>query len=78
MKSSPRGRWNNPETIYLQGVGARKGDGVPIEEWSNELRLISMLKSAKDEGTEKSSLNGRIVDGGRPETKRAIYGQGEH
>ena len=37
-----------------------------------------MLKSAKDEGTEKSSLNGRIVDGGRPETKRAIYGQGEH
>ena len=25
-----------PETIYLQRVGARKGDGVPIEEWANE------------------------------------------
>jgi len=35
------------------------------------------LKSQKDEGTEKSSLNGLIVDGSRPETRRAIYGQGE-
>ena len=24
------------ETIRLQGLGARKGDEVPIEEWANE------------------------------------------
>ena len=32
-----------PETIRLQGVGARKGDGVPIEEWANELFYTAWL-----------------------------------
>ena len=31
-----------PETIYLQRVGARKGDGVPIEEWANEFVLCGL------------------------------------
>ena len=27
-----------PETICLQGLRARKGNEVPIEEWANEFR----------------------------------------
>ena len=35
-----------PETIYLQGIGALiyQGDGVPIEEWANELVLYGWAK----------------------------------
>ena len=76
-KVARRGQWNRTETVHLQGVGARKGDGVPIEEWSYELHLTSLLKSEKDEGVEKSSFNERYVSGGIPETRRAIYGQVE-
>ncbi len=32
-----------PETICLQGGGARKGDAVPIEEWANEFIYIACL-----------------------------------
>ncbi len=35
-----------PETVYLQRVGAwiYLGDGVPIEEWANELVLCGLTK----------------------------------
>jgi hypothetical protein len=65
-KVARRGQWNRTETVHLQGVGARKGDGVPIEEWSYELRLTSLLKSKKDEGIEKSSFNERLLVGVDP------------
>ena len=32
-----------PETIRLQGSEARKGDTVPIEEWSNDLWCIACV-----------------------------------
>ncbi len=35
------------ETIYLQGVGApaqAESDGVPIEEWTNELAICCLSK----------------------------------
>ena len=35
----------DPETVYLQGIGAslRAGDGVPIEEWANEFMRTARL-----------------------------------
>ncbi len=32
-----------PETIHLQGRGARKGDAVPIEEWANDFIYTASL-----------------------------------
>ena len=32
LKAAREGDEIVSETVYLQGVGARKGDGVPIEE----------------------------------------------
>ena len=53
VKRSPGGQWNRTETIRLQGLGARKGDEVPIEEWANDFmyaaRLISLGESSRRE-----------------------------
>ena len=34
-----------PETMCLQWAGARKGDGVPIEEWACELFYVASLRT---------------------------------
>ncbi len=46
------------ETICLQGVGAPLGgDGMPIEEWANELLYVVRLSPSKDAGTVKARVN---------------------
>jgi hypothetical protein len=37
------------ETICLQGVGVRKDDSVPIEEWANEFVFIASLSPWRTE-----------------------------
>ena len=47
-----------PETICLQGIGARKRDDVPIEEWANDLITNCKSKSVyTDAGVGKPSVN---------------------
>ena len=66
-------RWKAPrkgneivsETVYLQGVEARtyepqgkyEGNRVPIEEWSNELVVRSLIKPRKGEIVVKARIN---------------------
>lgn len=33
------------ETAYLQRAGARKGDGIPIEEWACEYMYVACLRT---------------------------------
>jgi len=58
-----------PETICLQGTGARiptqvgKGDGVPIEEWANDLWDIASLTRGAGEAQGNRVLIGRHTSG---------------
>lgn len=60
VKSNPvRVREIVSETMCLQRAGARKGDGIPIEEWACEYTVCRMLKPLWGGGVAKASLNGR-------------------
>ena len=50
-----------PETIRLQGLGARKGDEVPIEEWANEFMYIAKSKDYGPEAKRKRVLKARLL-----------------
>ncbi len=49
------------ETIYIQRVGARSnvGDGVPIEEWANELVLCCLFNPDREKAKWKRGLIAR-------------------
>ena len=57
----------DPETQCLQGVGARKGDGVLFVERSSELILLARLSQLMEPQWKRAWI-GRQVSGIRPET----------
>lgn len=44
LKEPRKGSEIDPETLCLQRVGARKGDGVPFGEGTNDLRMRGKVK----------------------------------
>ena len=66
LKEPRKGSEIDPETLCLQRVGARKGDGVPFGEGTNDLRMRGKVKTVIVGAVGKPSLNraiqSRIVD----------------
>ena len=64
--------------MCLQGLEARKGDGVPIEEWTNEFIYVASLSFYNEmEAKRKRVLTARLAACVRPEAKRACPDQDE-
>jgi len=78
LKEPRKGSEIDPETLCLQRVGARKGDGVPFGEGTNDLRIRGKVKADTAGAVGKPSLHranqSRIVD---PKPVRATHGQAE-
>ena len=66
LKEPRKGSEIDPETLCLQRVGARKGDGVPFGEGTNDLCIRGKVKAVIAGAVGKPSLNraiqSRIVD----------------
>ena len=66
LKEPRKGSEIDPETLCLQRVGARKGDGVPFGEGTNDLRMRGKVKADTAGAVGKPSLNraiqSRIID----------------
>ena len=66
LKEPRKGSEIDPETLCLQRVGARKGDGVPFGEGTNDLCIRGKVKAVIAGAVGKPSLNraiqSRIID----------------
>ncbi len=70
LKEPRKGSEIDPETLCLQRVGARKGDGVPFGEGTNDLRMRGKVKAVIAGAVGKPSLNrANSVTYSRPETR---------
>jgi len=61
LKEPRKGSEIDPETLCLQRVGARKGDGVPFGEGTNDLRMRGKVKGVIPGAVVKASLNRAIM-----------------
>ena len=70
LKEPRKGSEIDPETLCLQRVGARKGDGVPFGEGTNDLCIRGKVKAVIAGAVGKPSLNrANSVTYSRPETR---------
>ena len=70
LKEPRKGSEIDPETLCLQRVGARKGDGVPFGEGTNDLCIRGKVKAVIAGAVGKPSLNrANSVTYNRPETR---------